>query len=228
LRSGPSPRTPTSALSTIARGPPRRRPFAARTRLPRGASVLRIARRDRELGRLDRELVHHLDRRREDPGGDDPGHRCAGRVHRPESGEKRADDLRPSHDPEDDPRDDSECPFRPHDYAEEIRAVRVERLAAQFDDVTVRQDEREPGHVVGREAVLEAVRTTRVLRDVAADRAHLLAGRVGRVEEVRRGDGTRDIEVRDAGLDDDALGREVDLEDPVHPRDRDDDSLGDR
>ena len=43
-------------------------------------------------------------------------------------------------------------------------------------------------HVVGGEPVLEAVRAAGVLRDVAADRAHLLAGRVGRVvEPVRRG-----------------------------------------
>ena len=43
-------------------------------------------------------------------------------------------------------------------------------------------------HVVGGEAVLEAVRAAGVLRDVAADGADLLAGRVGRVvEPVRRG-----------------------------------------
>ena len=39
-----------------------------------------------------------------------------------------------------------------------------------------------------------------------------------------RGDGTRDVEVRHARLDDDALALEVDLEDPVHPRERDDDA----
>ena len=59
----------------------------------------------------------------------------------------------------------------------------------------------------------EAVRATGVLGDVAADRADLLARRVGRVEETLVRDGARDVEVRDARLDDDALAREVDLED---------------
>src|SRR3712207_7896502 len=40
------------------------------------------------------------------------------------------------------------------------------------------------GHVVRREAVLEAVRAAGVLGDVAADRADDLARRVGRVVEV--------------------------------------------
>ena len=39
-----------------------------------------------------------------------------------------------------------------------------------------------------------------------------------------RGDGARDVEVRNARLDDDALALEVDLEDPVHPRERHDDA----
>ena len=69
--------------------------------------------------------------------------------------------------------------------------------------------------------------SARVLRDVAADRAHLLARRIGRVEVAVVGDRPRDVEVRDAGLDDDALAREVDLEDPVEARDRDDDPVRD-
>ena len=58
-----------------------------------------------------------------------------------------------------------------------------------------------------------------------ADRADLLARGIGRVEEAVRRDRPGDVEVRDAGLDDDPLRGEVDLEDPVHPRERDDDSL---
>ena len=83
------------------------------------------------------------------------------------------------------------------------------------------------GDVVDREAVLEAVRAARVLRDVAADRADLLARRVGGVEVAVGGDGARHVEVRDARLDDDALALEVDLEDPAHPGDGDDDPVRD-
>ena len=100
----------------------------------------------------------------------------------------------------------------------------IERLPAELDDLAVRQDECQPGHVVGRESVLETVRAACVLGDVAADRADLLARRIRCVEEAVRGDGARDVEVRNARLDDDALALEVDLEDPIHPRERDDDS----
>ena len=82
--------------------------------------------------------------------------------------------------------------------------------------------------MVHGEAVLQAVRAAGVLGDVAADRADLLARGVGRVEEAVLRDGPGDVEVGDAGLDDDALAVEVDLEDPVHSRERDHDPARDR
>ena len=63
------------------------------------------------------------------------------------------------------------------------------------------------------EAVLETVRAAGVLGNVAADRADLLARRVGRVEESVRGHRLGDREVRDARLDGDAGTVEVDVED---------------
>ena len=57
-----------------------------------------------------------------------------------------------------------------------------------------------------------------LIRDISADRADLLAGWIGRVEEAVGRDGTRHVEIRDSRLDDDALTREVDLEDAVHAR----------
>ena len=77
-------------------------------------------------------------------------------------------------------------PSDPTIDAEQVGPVGVERLPAELDDLAVGQDERQPGHVVGREAVLEAVRAARVLGDVAADRADLLARGIGRVEEAVR------------------------------------------
>ena len=82
--------------------------------------------------------------------------------------------------------------------------------------------------MVHGEAVLQAVRASGVLGDVASDRADLLARGVGRVEEAVLRDGTGDVEVGDAGLDDDALAVEVDLEDSVHSRERDHDPARDR
>ena len=78
------------------------------------------------------------------------------------------------------------------------------------------------------EAVLQAVRAAGVLGHVAADRAHLLARRIRRVEVPVGGHRLRHLEIRHAGLDDDPLGVEIDLEHPVHARERDHDPLGDR
>ena len=104
----------------------------------------------------------------------------------------------------------------------------IERLAAELDDLAVGEHDGQAGDVVDREAVLEAVGAARVLGHVAADRADLLARGVGRVEEAVRRDGARHVEVRDPRLDHDPLRREIDLEDAVHPRERDDDPIGDR
>ena len=93
-------------------------------------------------------------------------------------------------------RRDPERPLGADEGAEQVGPVRVERLAAELDDVAVGKHHRQPGHVVDGEAVLEAVGSARVLRDVAADRAHLLARGVRGVEEAGRRDGPRHVEVR--------------------------------
>ena len=183
----------------------------------------------RLLGRLDREPVHDLHRTRQDPGGDDARDRVARLVDGRERGELRDDDLRLTHHTERDLDRDAERALRPDEDAEEIGPVLgVDRLAAELEQLAVRQHDLRAGHVVDGEAVLETVRAARVLGEVPADRAHLLTGRVGRVEVAGGRDGARHLEVRHAGLDDDALAPEVDLDDPVHPGDRDDDPVGDR
>ena len=63
----------------------------------------------------------------------------------------------------------------------------------QRHHVAVGQHDHGAEHVVDREAVLQAVRAAGVLGEVAADRAHLLARRVGRVVEAVRGDRFRHL-----------------------------------
>ena len=128
-------------------------------------------------------------------------------------------------DAQGDLRGDPERSLRADEQPEQVAAVGVERLPAELEQLAVGQHDPEPGDVVDGEAVLQAVRAAGVLGHVAADRAHLLARRVRRVEEAVRRDSARDVEVRDTGLDDDALGRQVELEDAVHARDRDHDPL---
>ena len=187
-----------------------------------------VAGGDGRLGGLDRQPVHHLDRGREDPGGHDPRNRGACGIGRLEAGEERAYDLWHPDDPERHLGDDAERPLRSHDDAEQVHAVGVERLPAELDHLAVGQDDRRPGDVMGGEAVLQAVRAAGVLGDVAADRADLLARRIGGVEVAVRRDRARDVEVRDAGLHDHAPALDVDLEDCVHAGERDDDTACDR
>ena len=110
-------------------------------------------------------------------------------------------------------RRDPERPLGADERAEQVRALVPDR---ELDELAVRQDDLGREHVVDREAVLEAVRAARVLGDVAADRADLLRRRIRRVVEAVGRDRARDVEVRDAGLDDDLAALDVDLEDAVH------------
>ena len=121
--------------------------------------------------------VHHLDRGREDPRGDDAdtADRPLGRVEngqqrtRARAGAERSvtSVTMPSvpSGPTTTPSSRSRHrPGRPH-Y------------------VTVGQHDLGAEHVVDRDAVFQAVRPAGVLGHVAADRAHLLAGGIGRVVE---------------------------------------------
>ena len=94
--------------------------------------------------------------------------------------------------------------------------------------VAVGKHDEQRRDVVRGEPVLEAVRAARVLGDVAADRADLLAGRVGRVVPAVGDHRLGHLEVRHAGLDRDPRRVEVDVQDLVHPRERDHDAVGDR
>jgi hypothetical protein len=74
------------------------------------------------------------------------------------------------------------------------------------------------------------VRAAGVLRDVTADRARPLAGRIRRVIQAVRRDGAAEVEVHDAGLDHGNTLPRVDLQNARHARQRDDDAAdrGDR
>ena len=149
------------------------------------AGARRVAGCDRGLDRLERERVHHLDRRRQDPGRDDVRDRIARGVGRLEPREQRSNRLGYAQYAHDDPHGDAERALGADERAEQV-GPRV--VARERDELAVGQDDVDGEHVVDREAVLEAVRAARVLGDVAADRADLLARRVGRVEEAVAGD----------------------------------------
>ena len=76
-------------------------------------------------------------------------------------------------------------------------------------------------------AVLQAMRAAGIFGDVAADAADRLRGGIGRVEIALRLDAAGDVQIDDAGLDDDAGVGEIDFEDAVHAREADDDAVFD-
>ena len=115
-------------------------------------------------------------------------------------------------------------PSEPTSSAEQIRTWRVHERAADVHELAVRKHRLDPEDVMHGEAVLQAVRAAGILGDVAADRADLLAGRIRRVVVTERRHLTRDLEVGDAGLDGDALVRDVDVQDPIEARQRDHDA----
>ena len=107
-------------------------------------------------------------------------------------------------------------PFAAHEGAGQIQAEGIGILATQPDDLAAGEHYLQPEHVIGRDPVLEAMRSARVLGDVAAQRAGLLAGRVGGVVVAERGEDRGDVEIEDAHLHGHALIGDVDLEHLVH------------
>ena len=79
--------------------------------------------------------------------------------------------------------DDAEQPLRAGHDAEQVVALRVEMLAAEADDLAVHQHHLDAEHVVGGQAVFQAMHAAGILRDVAADRAGDLRGGIGGIVE---------------------------------------------
>ena len=186
------------------------------------ADVHRQAGVDVRLDRLQAKLVHHLQRRRHDAGGDDVAHRRRSVLDRPEVEQHRAHHRRVLGEPDADCRRNAAHPLAADERAAKVVAGRFGILAAEHRDVAVRQHHLDRDDVARRHPFGEAVRATRVVGDVAADRARLLTARVGREVQPELGDVARQVEVEHTRLDPRLPGRRVDRQDPVHLRDRDD------
>ncbi|MGY3288529.1 hypothetical protein ACVWWP_001596 [Bradyrhizobium sp. LM3.6] len=106
-------------------------------------------------------------------------------------------------------------PSEPGDDAHQVIAGVLRRLAADAQDLAAHQHDLAAEHVVGGHAVFQAVHAAGILRDIAADRAGDLRGRIRRVVEPGMGDGLADREVGDAGFGDDGAVVEIDLADAL-------------
>src|SRR5262249_22819454 len=159
--------------------------------------------------------IHHLDGGRHDAAADDRRYGPASLVYRSKAGEQRHDGLRTPQQAEGGLGHDRQSAFRSNEHAEEIVTGRIERLAADVDELAIRQDCFHSEHVMDREPVLQTVSAAGILRDVAADRADDLARGIRCVITPEWGDSTRDLEVRDSWLDCRAQVWYVDVEHAV-------------
>ena len=124
--------------------------------------------------------------------------------------------------------DDAELAFRADDQSEEIVAGRIEARAADIDDLAVHQHHADAEHVIGGDAVFQAMRAAGIGGDIAADGAGDLARRVGRVKEAVARDRIGDAGIGDAGLDMRHAVGEVDGEHLAHAREAQHDRVFER
>ena len=122
---------------------------------------------------------------------------------------------------------DAEGAFGADEDAGEIVAGSVESFSAEMDEGAVGENDFETEDVGGGETVFQAVRAAGVFGDVAADAADGLRGGIGGVEIAVREDAGGDVEIDDAGFDDDAGVGEIDFENAVHAGEADDDAVFD-
>ncbi len=182
---------------------------------------------DGGFGGLDGKAVHHFDGGGQHACGNDAADGGAGFVGAGESGEESLHGFGALDDAENHFGGDAESAFGADEDAEEIVAGRVERFSAEVDERAIGENDFEAEDVRGGEAVFEAMRAAGIFGDIAADAARGLRRGIGRVEIALRLDAVGDVEIEDAGLDDDAGVGEIDFEDAVHAREADDDAVFD-
>ena len=152
-------------------------------------------------------VIHHLERGRNDAGCDDAGDRTRRVVQTVEVGKECSHRLRQRHEPHPHIGRDTEATFRADKKSQQVVSLSVTIRIAETPNVPVGQYDVECNDMIECDAVLEAVRPTGVLRDIAADGTHRLTGRIGRVVQSQRGDGAREPCVHDTGLNmRDAIG----------------------
>ena len=156
------------------------------------------------------------------PGRRDPGHRVPGAIEGREEGEhRRARRGRRAQPERRLGRDRERALAADEEVGQRVARHVLDVLAAGPDHAPVGHHDLERQDRIARLAVLDAAQAAGVGAQVAADRAHLEAGRVGRVEEALGGDRGLELRVDDPRLDDGDEVLPVDLDDLVHRREDD-------
>ena len=120
--------------------------------------------------------------------------------------------------------DDAERSFRAHEQVlQRIAGIVLAQPSQAVPDLAVRQHRFEPQHQVAHVAVAQHRDAAGIGRDVAADLARALRADAEREQAVGLEGGRLQIGEDHAGLDGDGVVRWIDLDDPVHALETDQD-----
>ena len=154
----------------------------------------------RVLARFNDKGVNHFQRGGQHAFGDDVRYRLCGLIYRLENGQQGTHGLRQGRQANSDFGDQAHRAFGADDKAHQIVTRRVFCLAAQTDDLAVRQHHRHARNMIGGDAVFQRVRPAGVFGHIAAYGARALTGRIGRVVQMVFLDGFGQVHVDDARL----------------------------
>ena len=177
--------------------------------------IQRIAGVHELLDRGDRRAIHDFHAAGNNSGTDDARDTFAGIFRRREADQHRARGFRLLQDAHGHFGDHAEKAFRAVDQTEQIVAGRVEMLAAETQHFAGYQHDLAAQYIVGGHSVFEAMHAAGIFRDIAADRAGDLRGRIGRVVKTRIRHGIADREIGDARLDHSDAVIEIDFTDSI-------------
>ena len=185
-----------------------------------------IPRLGESLAGADARAVHEFDGHGQDTGLDDvadhlPRHLVAVIAH-----QHRARALGLGQDAQRGLGDDAQLSLGSADQAQQVQPAGIHMRATDFDNGAVHQHHGHAQQVVGRHAIFQAMRATRIHRDIPGDGAGQLAGRIGRVEKAIGFHGTGDRQVGAPGLNADESVVIVGFQHVAQPRHPQDHAVG--
>ena len=135
-----------------------------------------------------------------------------------EAGQQDLRHRRARQQPDGDLHHHAEQPFGAGEQRQQVEAGAVQGAGPQAQALAFQGHDVHLQQVVHGQAVLQAMHAAGVLRDIAADGAGDLRGRVRCVVQTMRGSGLGDRQVAHARLDPGETTQRIDLEDPPETR----------
>ena len=180
------------------------------------------------FGGAEGRRVHHLQPRRDDASGDDGRHAITGIGDGGKTQQQRALGGGFGQDAHRGFGDDAQKPFRTADQPEQIITGLLLPRPAQAQHGAVHQHQLNAQQIGAGGAIFQAMHPAGIFRDIAADRAGNLAGRIGRVVKALVGNGLGDGEIGDTRLHHGAAIVVIHAQDAVEARHAQHDAIGQR